>query len=52
MALWEPQTRQLYEKVPVIRDGDCLGLRAARNTLTGFNDKTERVPFHDAWPEK
>ena len=43
MALWEQQTRQFYEKVPVIRYGDLFGLRAARNTMKGFNEKTERI---------
>ena len=36
MALWEQQTRQFYEKVPVIRYGDLFGLRAARNTREGL----------------
>jgi len=35
MALWEQQTRQFYEKVPVIRYGDLFGLRAMRNTVKG-----------------
>ena len=52
MALWEQQTRQFYEKVPVIRYGDLFGLRATRNTLKGFNDKTERVRFYNVWLEK
>jgi len=52
MALWEQQTRQFYEKVPVIRYGDLFGLRAARNTVKGFNDKTERVRFYNVWLEK
>jgi peptide/nickel transport system substrate-binding protein len=52
MTLWEQQTRQFYEKVPVIRYGDLFGLRAARNTVKGFNDKTERVRFYNVWLEK
>ena len=52
MALWEQQTRQFYEKVPVIRYGDLFGLRAARNTVKGFNEKTERVRFYNVWLEK
>ncbi|HMB84933.1 MAG TPA: ABC transporter substrate-binding protein [Methylomirabilota bacterium] len=52
MALWEQQTRQFYEKVPVIRYGDLFGLRAIRNTTKGFNDKTERVRFYNVWVEK
>ena len=52
MALWEQQTRQFYEKVPVIRYGDLFGLRAARNTVKDFNDKTERVRFYNVWLEK
>jgi peptide/nickel transport system substrate-binding protein len=52
MALWEQQTRQFYEKVPVIRYGDLFGLRAARNTVKGFNDRTERIRFYNVWLEK
>jgi peptide/nickel transport system substrate-binding protein len=52
MALWEKQTRQFYEKVPVIRYGDLFGLRAARTTVKGFNDKTERIRFYNVWLEK
>ncbi len=52
MALWEQQTRQFYEKVPVIRYGDLFGLRAARNTLKGFNESTERIRFYNVWLEK
>ena len=51
-ALWEQQTRQFYEKVPVIRYGDLFGLRAIRNTTKGFNEKTERVRFYNVWVEK
>ena len=51
-ALWEQQTRQFYEKVPVIRYGDLFGLRAMRNTVKGFNDKTERIRFYNVWIEK
>jgi peptide/nickel transport system substrate-binding protein len=51
-ALWEQQTRQFYEKVPVIRYGDLFGLRAIRNTVKGFNEKTERVRFYNVWLEK
>ncbi len=52
MALWEQQTRQFYEKVPVIRYGDLFGLRAIRNTTKGFNEKTERIRFYNVWVEK
>jgi len=52
VALWEQQTRLFYEKVPVIRYGDLFGLRAMRNTVKGFNDKTERVRFYNVWIEK
>src|SRR5713101_3806806 len=51
-ALWEQQTRQFYEKVPVIRYGDLFGLRAMRNTVKGFNEKTERIRFYNVWLEK
>jgi peptide/nickel transport system substrate-binding protein len=52
LALWEKQTRQFYEKVPVIRYGDLFGLRAARNTVKGFNEGTERIRFYNVWLEK
>ncbi len=51
-ALWEQQTRQFYEKVPVIRYGDLFGLRAARSSVKGFNEKTERIRFYNVWLEK
>jgi peptide/nickel transport system substrate-binding protein len=52
LALWEQQTRQFYEKVPVIRYGDLFGLRAARNTVKGLDEKTERVRFYNVWLDK
>jgi peptide/nickel transport system substrate-binding protein len=52
MALWEKQTRQFYEKVPVIRYGDLFGLRAARTNVKGFNESTERIRFYNVWLEK
>jgi peptide/nickel transport system substrate-binding protein len=51
-ALWARQTRQFYEKVPVIRYGDLFGLRAALNTVKGFNEKTERVRFYNVWLDR
>lgn len=51
-ALWEQETKLFYEKVPVIRYGDLFGLRAMRNTVKGFNEKTERVRFYNVWLEK
>jgi peptide/nickel transport system substrate-binding protein len=51
-ALWEQQTKLFYEKVPVIRYGDLFGLRAARKTVMGFNEKTERPRFWGVWLEK
>ncbi len=51
-ALWVRQTRQFYEKVPVIRYGDLFGLRAARTTVKGFNEKTERIRFYNVWLDK
>ena len=51
-ALWEQQTRQFFEKVPVIRYGDLFGLRAMRNTVKGFNESTERIRFYNVWLEK
>src|SRR3989454_1907182 len=52
MALWEAQTRQFYEKVPVIRYGDLFGLRAMRTSMKGFNEKTERIRFYNVWLDK
>src|SRR3989440_3003797 len=52
MALWEKQTRQFYEKVPVIRYGDLFGLRAMRTSMKGFNEKTERIRFYNVWLDK
>jgi peptide/nickel transport system substrate-binding protein len=52
LALWEQQTRQFYEKVPVIRYGDLFGLRAARNTVKGFDEGNERIRFYNVWLEK
>jgi len=52
MAMWEQQTRQVYEKVPIIRYGDLAGLRAIRNTTTGFDEKMQRVRFVNVWVEK
>src|SRR2546428_2953954 len=51
-ALWEMQTRQFYEKVPVIRYGDLFGLRAMRTSMKGFNEKTERIRFYNVWLDK
>jgi peptide/nickel transport system substrate-binding protein len=51
-ALWEQQTKLFYQKVPVIRYGDLHGLRAARKTVKGFNDKTERPRFYNVWLDK
>ena len=52
MALWEKQTRQFYEKVPVIRYGDLFGLRAARKAVKGFDESNERIRFYNVWLEK
>src|SRR6267143_5046559 len=52
MAMWEQQTRQVYEKVPVIRYGDLAGLRAIRNTTKGFDEKMQRIRFYNVWVEK
>ncbi len=51
-ALWEQQTKIFYDKVPVARYGDLFGLRAARKTVKGFNDKVERPRFWGVWLEK
>src|SRR5213083_134424 len=51
-ALWEQVTRVFYDKVPVARYGDLFGLRAARTTVKGFNEKPERVRFYNVWLEK
>jgi len=52
MAMWEQQTRQVYEKVPIIRYGDLAALRATRNTTKGFDEKMGRVRFVNVWVEK
>jgi peptide/nickel transport system substrate-binding protein len=52
LALWEKQTRLFYEKVPVVRYGDLHGLRAARNTVKGLNEKTERIRIYNVWLDK
>jgi peptide/nickel transport system substrate-binding protein len=52
MALWEKQTRQFYDKVPVIRYGDLFGLRAARKTVKGFDEGNERIRFYNVWLDK
>src|SRR5258705_11266556 len=52
MSMWEQQTRQVYQQVPVIRYGDIFGLRAARNTVKGFNESVQRVRFANVWVEK
>jgi peptide/nickel transport system substrate-binding protein len=52
MALWERQTRLFYEKVPVIRYGDLFGMRAARNTVKGFDESNERLRFYNVWLER
>src|SRR6266480_5261982 len=52
MVLWEQQTRQFYEKVPVIRYGDLFGLRAMRTSVKGFNERTERIRFYNVWLDK
>jgi hypothetical protein len=52
LALWERQTRLFYEKVPVIRYGDLFGLRAARKTVKGFNEKTERIRLYNVWLDR
>ena len=51
-ALWEQTTKLFYEKVPVARYGDLFGLRAARKSVKGFSDKTERPRFWGVWIEK
>jgi len=50
--LWVQQTRLFYEKVPVIRYGDLHGLRAARRTVRGFNENTDRPRFYNVWLDR
>jgi hypothetical protein len=46
MALWEKQTRQFYEKVPVIRYGDLFGLRGgSAKAVKGFDREQRAHPF-------
>jgi peptide/nickel transport system substrate-binding protein len=51
-ALWEQQTRLFYEKVPVVRYGDLHGLRAARKTVKGYDERTDRPRFHNVWLDR
>jgi peptide/nickel transport system substrate-binding protein len=51
-ALWEQQTKLLYEKVPVIGYGNLFGLRAIRTSVKGFNEKTDRIRVTNVWLEK
>ena len=51
-ALWEQQTKLFYDKVPVARYGDLFGLRAARKSVKGFDDKVERPRFWGVWIQK
>jgi peptide/nickel transport system substrate-binding protein len=51
-ALWERQTRQFYEKVPVIRYGDLFGLRAVRSAVKGFNETNERIRLYNVWLDR
>ncbi len=51
-ALWVQQTKQFYEKVPVIRYGDLFGLRGIRKSVQGFNDRTVRPRFFNAWLDR
>ena len=52
MALWEQQTRQFYDKVPVIRYGDLFGLRAMRSHVKGFDTTLMRPRFHNVSLDK
>jgi peptide/nickel transport system substrate-binding protein len=52
LALWVQQTRQFYEKVPVIRYGDLFGLRGIRKEVQGFNDRTVRPRFFNVWLDR
>ena len=51
-ALWVQQTKQFYEKVPVIRYGDLFGLRGIRKSVRGFNDRTVRPRFFNVWLDR
>ena len=52
MAMWEQQTRQVYEKVPIIRYGDLAALRGIRNSTKGYDETMQRVRFVNVWVEK
>jgi peptide/nickel transport system substrate-binding protein len=52
MALWEEVHKLFYERVPVLRFGDLLGLRAMQAHLKGFNESMAFPRFHTVWLEK
>jgi peptide/nickel transport system substrate-binding protein len=52
MALWEEVHKLFYERVPVIRFGDLLGLRAMQAHVKGFNESMAFPRFHNVWLEK
>jgi peptide/nickel transport system substrate-binding protein len=52
LQLWEQQTRNFYDRVPVIAYGDLFGLRAARKAVQGFDETTDRPRFHNVWLDK
>jgi ABC-type oligopeptide transport system substrate-binding subunit len=51
-SITETLTNHIYEGLYSLDDNYLFGLRSARNTVKGFNDKTERVRFYNVWLEK
>jgi peptide/nickel transport system substrate-binding protein len=52
MALWEEVHKLFYERVPVLRFGDLLGLRAMQTHLKGFNESMAFPRFYNVWLER
>jgi hypothetical protein len=52
MALWEEVHRFFYERVPVIRYGDLLGLRAMQASVKGFNESMAFPRFYNVWLDR
>jgi hypothetical protein len=48
----ETLTNHIYQGLYSLDGNYLFGLRSARNTIKGFNDKTERVRFYNVWLEK
>ena len=52
LALWDEIHQLFYERVPVIRYGDLLGLRAMQAYVKGFNEGMAFPRFHNVWLDR